>query len=288
MFGHRPLGKPDFTPCRVSTRHLSYLTIQRHQSFTLHRISAGTEFLAPLAEQTGEHIRMQSSNNMQTTATSSQPGRSRLRARHLKSGVLCAVLTTSLLGGCVSSEGDRRTATLTKEEPFQSLRGKRVTLLRPIRIQKTPTYVNDSGSSSANASDDIAWIVDVHGTAGASNERLDNGDVEKRIVGRTLPAGTVIELKRFSLVRNYALAWLPGQDTSLPWYPGRGLFPYPTRFYAEFTSETASAMGRPLGAEVVLAYRWGCGPHLWAAPWEPKGKEPVFVGDMGRSFKLSR
>jgi hypothetical protein len=187
---------------------------------------------------------------------------------------LCVSLIAASLCGCISSEGDVRTATLTSEEPFQSLRGKRVTLLRPLHIRERPNYVSDKFSSDRSAND-VAWV------AGG------NEDVEKLVVGRTLPAGTVIRFKRFSLVRSYAVAWLPGQDTGLPWYPGRGLFPNPTNFYAEFTSETTSAIGRPLGAEIVLGYRWGSGSHLWAAPWEPKGKEPVFVGELGRSFKPS-
>jgi hypothetical protein len=216
-----------------------------------------------------------------TTTLSSSPHRRPLKLVHL-----CVSLIAALLCGCISSEGDTRTATLTKEEPFQSLRGKRVTLLRPIHIRERPGYVSDGGSSDT-ASADIAWVAGVNELSGASHQLNDNADVEKLVVGRTLPAGTVIQLKRFSFVRSYAVAWLPGQDTGLPWYPGRGLFPSPTSFYAEFTSETTSAIGRPLGAEIVLGYRWGSGPHLWAAPWEPKGKEPVYVGDLGRSFKPS-
>ena len=194
--------------------------------------------------------------------------------RPLKVVHLCVSLIAALLCGCISPEGDVRTATLTTEEPFQSLRCKRVTLLRPIHIRERPNYVSDKFSSD-RSSDDVAWVD------GA------NEDVEKLLVGRTLPAGTVIRLQGFSLVRSYNLAWLPGQGTGLPWYPGRGLLPNPTSFYAKFTSETTSAIGRPLGEEIVLGYRWGSGSHLWVAPWEPKGKEPVFVGELGRSFKPS-
>lgn len=157
-----------------------------------------------------------------------------------------------------------------------------------MRIQKAPAYNSGFGKYHANGSDDIAWVAGVKEIPGASKKQGSGEEVEKLAVGRTLPAGTVIQFKKFYFVRDYALAWLPGQDTSLPWYPGRGLFPSPTRFYVEFASEATSAIGRPFGSDVVLGYWWGCGTQLWAAPWEPKNKAPVFVGDLGRSFKPSR
>lgn len=223
---------------------------------------------------------MKNNNSASIPSSSNNP-------RPVKLVFLCVPLIAALLCGCVSSEGDVRTAALIKEEPFQSLLGKRVTLLRPIHIRERPAYVGDSFSSDMS-SDDIAWVAGFNGDHGASSKWEDHGgDAEKLLVGRTLPAGTVIRLKRFSFVRPYALAWLPGQGMNIPWYPGRGLFPYQTKFYAMFTSETTSAIGRPFGAEIVLGYRWGYGPRLWAAPWEPEGKEPVFVGNLGRSFKSS-
>lgn len=196
--------------------------------------------------------------------------------RSLKLVHLCASLIAVLLGGCISTEGDNRRGNLNTEEPFQSLLGKRVTLLRPVHIRE---------NSSTYDSEDIALAS--YNFPSAS--RLENyEDVEKHLVGRTLPAGTVIQFKSFSFVRPYALAWLPGQGMDIPWYPGRGLLPDPTSFYATFTSETISAIGRPFGAEIELRYRWGYGPRLWAAPWEPKDKEPVYVGDLGQSFKQTQ
>jgi hypothetical protein len=107
-------------------------------------------------------------------------------------------------------------------------------------------------AASARASDDIAWL-----TEQSSRGRLPS-EAELPAI---LPKGTIIEFRGFERPRAYE-AWLVPSPI--------GMFPYPPTITATFTAPGVSPQ-----PDTVYEYRWGFGPSLWAAPWEPQDKPPT-------------
>ena len=165
------------------------------------------------------------------------------------------LLAAALLNGCITSAGASHGATLEWNEPFHSLRGQRVTLQRPLTIQP-----QQDGPPQPASSEDSARFLDLRMPR---EPKLDLPTV--------LPAGTIIEFDTFHHERIYGI-------TVFPFF--LDLFPSPPTYTAWFTVPQ-----RHLPKYVYLEYRWGYGPYLWPAPWEPSGTQPKYVGTNGNRYK---
>lgn len=200
----------------------------------------------------------------------------------MKTYLLFLFLTAALAGGCVGP-GSVKHSKIAHRAPFRSLVRQRVVLQRPMPVRASPSgmgqpYSDTTGrilpvpaaeladdcyflginwhrpgpAASALASDDIAWVT----------ERSSGGRPLSRVeLPAVLPKGTIIEFRDFERTRAYE-AWLVPSPI--------GMLPYPPTITATFTAPGVSPQ-----PDTVYEYRWGFGPHLWAAPWEPQAKPPT-------------
>ncbi len=179
----------------------------------------------------------------------------------MKIKTLAAIAATTpiavLLSGCITRAGASHGSQLEWDEPFHSLRSQRVTLKRPLSLRP-----QQYEAPQQTASDDSARVLDL---------RLPPKEPPLRLP-KSLPAGTVIEFYTFHHEFIYAV-------TIFPFF--LDLFPSQPSYTALFTVPHLQ-----LPNDVYFDYRWGYGPYLWSAPWEPINTPPKFVGAHGNLYKL--
>lgn len=196
---------------------------------------------------------------------------------------LCASLIAAVLCGC---EGLRYEKMLTRQEPFQSMIGQRVTLQRPMQIRKSPAdvfnfpagWLRGPGKVSGDIlpPEDTAWVVREITRDSIGGSKTETWAATPRGLGlpSTLPAGTFIQFESFRRIQDNVLE-LPG---NVP------LDRYPAMYFVHFSvpgrplpSETTLENGRRVQTKTLLEYRWGYGHELWPAPWESRDKPSTVI-----------
>jgi hypothetical protein len=191
---------------------------------------------------------------------------------------LCVSLIAALLPGC---EGMRHEKILTRQEPFRSLIGQRVTLQRSMRIKNSPDGVFNFPAGWVEEGDipphdDSAWVVReiTRDSLGGNKIKTPAAMPQGRGIPSTLPAGTVIQFESFRLIQDNNVE-LPGGiplERFSPMYFVRFSVPE-----LRFPTSTTTENGRTVQTKTLLEYRWGFGRDLWSAPWEPKDKRATRV-----------
>lgn len=199
---------------------------------------------------------------------------------HLAKHVFLSVSTfAAILCGC---EGMRHEKMLTRQEPFRSQIGKRVTLKRAMRIRESPPdifgfpegWLHSSGTAAGDI--DSAWVVReiTRDFFGGSKTATRAATTEGLGLPSMLPAGTVIQFESFRKIQDNNVE-LPGGVTlerlSAVCFvhfsvPGQ---PLPT--------ETTTENGRRVQTRTLLEYRWGDGNGRWPAPWDAKDKPATLI-----------
>jgi hypothetical protein len=189
---------------------------------------------------------------------------------------LSVSLFAVILCGC---EGMRHEKMLTRQEPFRSLIGKRVTLKRAMRIRESPPdifgfpegWIHSSGTDAGDI--DSAWVVREISLAGGKTETRA-ATSEGLGLPSKLPAGTVIQFESFRKI----------QDNNVELPGGIPLERFSAVCFVHFSvpgvrlpMETTTENGRRVQTRTLLECRWGDTHELWPAPWKANDKTTALI-----------